>query len=124
MDSARSQNDDTAAQFSQFFVIAPPVNPIEDNVFQDRKVRIRFYAHNNWNHHLVTASQAMVESRKQSLGPQAQPGADTGHCGGPPQTDSLLYPLGLCLPLFIYFLLYFTTFLHRSLQRGYGKANL
>lgn len=55
MDSARSQNDDTAAQFSQFFVIAPSVNPIEDNVFQDRKVRIRFYVHNNWNNHLVKA---------------------------------------------------------------------
>lgn len=95
----------TAAQFSRFFVIAPSVNPIEDTVFQDRKVRIRFYAHNNWNHHLVTASQSMVESRKQSLGPQARPGADTGHCGGPPQTDSLLYPLGLCLPLFPCFLL-------------------
>lgn len=29
-----------AAQFSQFFLIVPPVNPIEDTVFQDRKVRI------------------------------------------------------------------------------------
>lgn len=114
----------TAAQFSQFFVIAPSVNPIEDTVFQDRKVRIRFYAHNNWNHHLVTASQAMVESRKESGSTGAAWRWHWPLWGTAPDRLLAVPTWSLSATLYLLPSLCFTTFLHRALQRGCRKANL
>lgn len=56
----------------------------------------------------------MVESRKQSLGPQAQPGADTGQLWGTTPDRLLAIPTwSLSATLYLLPSLYFTIFLHQ-----------